>query len=139
MQNPSFRIIAVLFLLAAAWTLSAQADDAQEEPAIVQKWLQKKEDFKFRTTMMVQLWSMYSTDYELYDAEKGGYEPVDDRLNIQLRRARVVFRGSLTSGSVSRLLYSMTWRVVTCWPPASAERILPSPTSGFGTPLFNTS
>ncbi len=51
-----------------------------------------KEDFKLKPFMMVQLWSTYTTGQQVFNAEKGVYEPVDDRLNIQLRRARLGFR-----------------------------------------------
>ncbi len=57
------------------------------------RWLQKKEAFKLSVKSMVQLWSIYSTDFEIYNTTTGAYERVDDRFNVSLRRARLVFSG----------------------------------------------
>jgi hypothetical protein len=46
----------------------------------------------FRT--MVQMWGLYTTDMEKYDASTGRYEAVDDRLNLLIRRARFVVSGT---------------------------------------------
>ena len=42
---------------------------------------------------MVQLWSLYSTGMEVYNKDTKQYEPVDDRFNLMLRRARLVVTG----------------------------------------------
>lgn len=57
------------------------------------RWLLKKPNFRFQTTAMVQAWTIYSTQFERFNNQQGVYEPVDDRLNFSLRRARVVFNG----------------------------------------------
>jgi|GEM_PF-225071 len=64
-----------------------------EQPAWKPRWLQKKEAFKLSVKSMVQLWSIYSTDFEVFNAENGTYEKVDDRFNVSLRRARLAFSG----------------------------------------------
>lgn len=56
-------------------------------------WITKKEQFKIDIRSMVQLWSIYSTDFEVYNATTKTYEPVDDRFNTSLRRARLAFSG----------------------------------------------
>ncbi len=58
------------------------------------RWLQKKEQFKIDIKTMIQLWSIYSTGFEIYNSTTRGYEPVDDRFNTSLRRARLVFNGT---------------------------------------------
>jgi len=62
------------------------------------RWLQKKEGFKLTVKSMVQLWSIYSTDFEIYNTTTGAYEPVDDRFNVSLRRARLAFSGEPYGG-----------------------------------------
>ncbi len=42
--------------------------------------------------MMVQLWSTYSLDQQVYNEEAGSYELIDNRFNTQLRRARLGFK-----------------------------------------------
>lgn len=64
-----------------------------EQPAWKPRWLPKKEGFKLTIKSMVQLWSIYSTDFEIYNASTGAYERVDDRFNVSLRRARLAFSG----------------------------------------------
>ncbi len=43
-----------------------------------------------------QLWSVYSWDHHVYDNAAGQYEPVHDRWNMQLRRARIGFKGQFS-------------------------------------------
>ncbi|NUO00956.1 MAG: hypothetical protein HUU01_10120 [Saprospiraceae bacterium] len=57
------------------------------------RWLSKKEGFRLTIKSMVQLWSIYSTDFEIYNSSTGAYERVDDRFNVSLRRARLAFSG----------------------------------------------
>lgn len=57
------------------------------------RWLLKKPNFRFQTTAMVQAWTIYSTQFERYNSQSAAYEAVDDRMNVSLRRARLVFNG----------------------------------------------
>lgn len=70
--------------------VSAQSADSSEWAP---RWLEKKEGFKIDVKAMVQLWSIYSTDFEVFNTISNIYEPIDDRFNVSLRRARVVFSG----------------------------------------------
>jgi hypothetical protein len=70
-------------------TLSAQPEATPR--AIT--WLKPREGFRLETSAMIQLWSVYSHGQAIYNQGSGQYEPVDDRFNVQLRRARLVFRG----------------------------------------------
>lgn len=69
------------------------AIDTLDEPSWKPHWIAKKEQFKIDIRSMVQLWSIYSTDFEVYNATTKTYEPVDDRFNTSLRRARLAFSG----------------------------------------------
>jgi len=42
----------------------------------------------------MQLWSTYTTDYQIFNTDNQAYEPVDDRLNILLHRSRIGLKGS---------------------------------------------
>lgn len=103
MKGLTFGLALVLVLMAAK-SLQAQEKTATDEKVPVQEmWLKKKEDFKFNIRMMVQLWSLYSMDQEVYNAETGEHEGVDNRLNTNLRRARLLIGGE----PYPRLKYSL--------------------------------
>lgn len=86
MKGLTFGLV-LAFVLVAATSVQAQEKTATDEKIPVKEmWLKKKEDFKFDIRMMVQLWSLYSMDQEIYNAETGEYEGVDNRLNTNLRR-----------------------------------------------------
>ncbi len=57
------------------------------------KWISKKESFKLTIRSMVQLWSVYSIGFEVYNTTTKAYEAVDDRFNLSLRRAVLSFSG----------------------------------------------
>lgn len=59
----------------------------------IEKWLKKNEQFKPQFSTAVQLWSTYTTGYEIFNDNTDRYEPVDDRLNISLHRARLNMKG----------------------------------------------
>lgn len=61
-------------------------------------WLKKKEGAKLEPFAMVQLWSSYSIGQEVYNTTTGLYENVENRPNIQLRRARLGFRAEPYAG-----------------------------------------
>lgn len=48
--------------------------------------------WKLEPVVMLQFWSLYSHGAEVYQEPTGAYEPVDNRLNIQIRRGRFGFR-----------------------------------------------
>lgn len=97
--------VLLVCLLGLGHPIYGQSQD-QEEPnenRLNQLWLKKKEDFKFDIRMMVQLWSIYTMDQEVFNEETGSYEAVDDRFNTNLRRARLIVRGN----PYPRLKYSL--------------------------------
>jgi hypothetical protein len=103
MKGLTFGLV-LAFVLVAATSVQAQEKTTTDEKVPVKEmWLKKKEDFKFDIRMMVQLWSLYSMDQEIYNAETGEYEGVDNRLNTNLRRARLIMRGQ----PYPRLKYSL--------------------------------
>lgn len=82
-------ILLTLFLVAGeAWS---QTDTLKNRP--VQQWFAKNELFKPEFKTMVQLWGLYSMGMQVYNKDLKAYEPVDDRLNFHLRRARFVVTG----------------------------------------------
>lgn len=97
-----FILLCIGFLWGMPLQAQVQPEDDQDSP-VKEMWLKKKEDFKFDIRMMVQLWSLYTMDQEIYNAETGEYEGVDDRFNTNLRRARLIVRGQ----PYPRLKYSL--------------------------------
>ncbi|MBK8041984.1 MAG: hypothetical protein IPK21_04575 [Haliscomenobacter sp.] len=81
----------VLFL-AAFLFLQKGVSQSQEAPPAFDKWLKFKEGFRIEPFLMFQLWSLYSINEEIYQSSTQAYEPVDDRFNVELRRARIGFR-----------------------------------------------
>ncbi|HMO40321.1 MAG TPA: porin [Saprospiraceae bacterium] len=81
-----------MFLLLVPAILIAQAGETSENQQV------KKNNVKIEPFLMLQLWSSYSIGQTLFDAEKAQYEPVDDRFNIMLRRARIGFRAQPYEG-----------------------------------------
>jgi hypothetical protein len=61
-------------------------------------WLQEKEGAKIQPFMQLQLWSSYSMGQEVYNPDSARYDPVEDRLNIMLRRMRLGFRAEPYEG-----------------------------------------
>ncbi|MCB0842768.1 MAG: hypothetical protein KDE26_05810 [Bacteroidetes bacterium] len=57
------------------------------------RWSQKLDDYKIKVSANVQLWGTYTFGQEIYNDSNGAYQPVDDRLNLQLRRSRLSFKG----------------------------------------------
>ncbi|MBK7477923.1 MAG: hypothetical protein IPI11_18655 [Haliscomenobacter sp.] len=81
-----------LLLLTAIFLLNYGRAGCQEAPPAFDKWVKFKEGFKIEPFLMFQLWSLYSVNEEIYQSSAQAYEPVDDRFNVQLRRARIGFR-----------------------------------------------
>ncbi len=86
-------ILAFLFQLGHA----AAQTTAAAEPA-PQRWLPKNSKYMPEVKASMQLWSIYSTGMETYNTAAKSYEPVDDRFNVSLRRARVAFLGEPYAG-----------------------------------------
>ncbi len=84
----------LLFLL-VLFNLTFTQLRAQEK---FSNWNKTLEDFKIEPFMMVQLWSSYTTDMEVYDEENATYLEADDRFNFLVRRARLGFRANPYKG-----------------------------------------
>lgn len=83
-----FRKFMVTGLCALA-VFQAVAQDGKEEP---EYWVKNKEGAKIEPLMTAQFWSVYSNHEEVYQASDKTYQPVDDRINFHIRRARFGFR-----------------------------------------------
>ena len=57
-----------------------------------------------KPVLAMQLWSTYTTDYQVFNTATQRYEPVDDRLNFTLHRSRIGLKGSYDT----RLVYDFT-------------------------------
>lgn len=77
-------LLAAVIFLCFSVAVSAQKSFDQ--------WWKEKEGFRIEPFVMLQLWSSYSMGQEVYNKESNRYEPVDDRFNLLLRRARLGFR-----------------------------------------------
>ncbi|HFA49838.1 MAG TPA: hypothetical protein ENJ95_12595 [Bacteroidetes bacterium] len=56
-------------------------------------WGKKLVGFKIKPSVGLQLWSSYTFGEEIYNENTDRYEAVDDRLNFQIRRTRLGFKG----------------------------------------------
>ena len=83
----------IIGLLLISAIFLVQGLQAQSDTTRLRQWLIKNERFKPDFKTMVQLWSLYSTGMEVYNKDTKQYEPVDDRFNLMLRRARLVVAG----------------------------------------------
>lgn len=61
-------------------------------------WVKPRAGALLKPSAMVQTWATYTFGQELYDAQRHDYVPVDNRLNVYLRRARLLFRGEPYEG-----------------------------------------
>lgn len=89
----SKRILVVGLLMANCYLSTAQSDSSRQI-----KWLQPKPGAALKASAMLQLWSTYTLGQEVYDATTLSYRPVDDRLNVYFRRARLLMRGEPYQG-----------------------------------------
>lgn len=64
--------------------ITAQSDFSQ--------WLSKKEGAKIEPYVMLQFWATYTQGQRVFNDSTQTYDPVDDRLNLLLRRTRLGFR-----------------------------------------------
>jgi hypothetical protein len=81
----------LLFLLLAVPQLHAQRTSA---PGRQYQWLAPRDSQLLKVSLLSQFWTTYSTGTATYNQQTGNYEPVDDRLNMSFRRARLVFSGA---------------------------------------------
>lgn len=58
------------------------------------QWLAPRDSQLIKVGFLSQFWTTYSTGTAVYNQQTGIYEPVDDRLNISFRRARLTFNGA---------------------------------------------
>ncbi|MCB0636100.1 MAG: hypothetical protein KDC54_05760, partial [Lewinella sp.] len=86
------RILGILLFVTFLLPAPAAIAQSAATPNVIQ-WLKPQEGFRLQTSAMIQLWSTYTHGQEIYNESSGQYEAVDDRFNVQLRRARLVFRG----------------------------------------------
>lgn len=85
-----FKILLALGLFAIG-TLTAQTEVGKAP--ITQRRLPKNSRYVPELKASMQLWGIYSTGMEVYNASSGKYEAVDDRFNVSFRRARLAFAG----------------------------------------------
>lgn len=57
-------------------------------------WMALDSAYKIKPVMMVQFWGTYSNNMRIDSNGDGIFEPVDDRLNMFLRRARLGFKAN---------------------------------------------
>lgn len=77
-------------LLLSLSLLTASQVFAQQDATLLSRILA---DYKIKTSVGLQLWATYSQNMQVLDAATNTYRPVDDRLNVQLRRSRFTLSG----------------------------------------------
>ena len=82
------RVLAFLILVGFSDLAQSQADSSRI------KWLQPNENFQLEIGFMNQFFGYYSMGQEVWNTATGVYEPVDNRLNFNWRRSRLVFKGT---------------------------------------------
>lgn len=83
----------LLLLCSAVFFNPLLAQNEPASPVPTQRWLPKNSRYLPEVKAYVQLWSIYSMGMEVYNTGAQSYEPVDNRFNASLRRARVGFAG----------------------------------------------
>jgi hypothetical protein len=87
-----------LIALAFAGLFSINVVLASSDSTRTALWIKPRVGALLKPSAMVQTWATYTFGQELYDPQQQQYIPVDDRLNIYLRRARLLFRGEPYEG-----------------------------------------
>lgn len=67
------------------------------------RWLTRLDSVGLQPFVMTQLWGTYTQGQAVWQPDSGRYAPVDDRADLQLRRARLGFRGQ----PYARLRYTL--------------------------------
>lgn len=83
-----FILVALLGTFGTTW--------AQESAGSFDHWVKSREGFKIEPLLMLQFWGLYASGEEVYHAASKQYQPVDDRVDVQVRRARFGFRAQPT-------------------------------------------
>lgn len=96
----------LLILCSAVFFHPLLAQNESATPVPTQPWLAKNSRYLPAVKAYVQLWSIYSTGMEVYDAAAKKYRLVDDRFNVSLRRARVGFSGEPYDGLSYNLVFA---------------------------------
>jgi hypothetical protein len=78
----------LLFTVLYSFNLYAQEDESN--------FKKKLEQIEIKPVLAVQLWSSYTLGEEVYNETTDSYETVDNRLNFQVRRTRLGFKGSIS-------------------------------------------
>lgn len=91
----------LLFLTCLFLGRLAAQNGADNAPAAT-KWLQKNSRYAPDVKVFAQVWGIYSMGMKVWDGTS--YKPVDDRLNLSLRRTRLAFSGEPYAG----LKYNMS-------------------------------
>lgn len=61
-------------------------------------WLPRQDSLPVESFMMLQFWGTYTQGQRIWQPDSGRYVAVDDRADLQLRRARLGFRGEPYQG-----------------------------------------
>ncbi len=67
-------------------------------------WLLRQDSLPIESFVMLQLWGTYTQGQRVWQADSGRYEAVNDRADLQLRRARLGFKGEPYRGLKYTLL-----------------------------------
>ncbi len=70
------------------------------------KWLKPLEKVAFKPILQLQFWGSFSHDHRVLNDSTGEYEPVEDRLNVMIRRARLGFQIKPYAGLTFRFISS---------------------------------
>jgi hypothetical protein len=87
-----------LFVLACAGLIYVNTLSASTDSTRADIWVKPRAGALLKPSAMVQTWATYTFGQELYDPQRQDYVPVDNRLNVYLRRARLLFRGEPYEG-----------------------------------------
>ena len=114
-QRVFFHSLILLLMLLIASTLVAQEQKSNnqrytsqgvkvEEAKIEETKPQEENKLVIKPTLAFQLWGSYTTQQQVYNETTQQFDAVDDRLNFQLHRSRMGWKGSYGS----RWVYDMT-------------------------------
>jgi hypothetical protein len=79
----------IFFIL---WCIGISGHSVAQDSTQVNLW----NKWNIRPVVALQVWATYTTGQEVYDMTEQRYQAVDDRLNLQLRRSRLGFKGQPT-------------------------------------------
>ncbi|MFT5384268.1 MAG: hypothetical protein ACI8VT_003417 [Saprospiraceae bacterium] len=88
MKNKKFEMNKYLTIVLLFLVLGMNAQNKDKNT-----WAEKIKDFKIEPVIGLQLWSTYTFGTEVYDAETGKYQAVDNRMDTHIRRTRLGVKG----------------------------------------------